>query len=448
MTKWTAREMALEVIYQVNEEMAYANLALDQMMAKQPDMDGRDKALTTEMVYGSVKYRGRLDWVLNHYAKPKVSKMDPWVRNILRLGLYQLMFLDKIPPSAAVNEAVNLAKKYAKRGADKFVNGVLRSAQRGLDQLAYPPRGKQPVGYLSVTYSFPEWLISRWYKTYGLKKTEALCQYFNAPSPLWVRCNTLKITPDALKAQFEAQGIAVTASGDIAEGLRIDSAVNLHNLDLFQQGYFTVQDESSMHVGLAAAPQNGQRVLDVCSAPGGKATHMAQLMQNSGHIVACDIHPHRLELIAENARRLGITNIETRLQDGEHLAEAFPEPFDVVVVDAPCSGLGILGRRADARWSKQPTDLEELCRLQQSILEQAAQVTKLGGALLYSTCTMTEEENERQVERFLMEHAEFALDEQLSQCWLRKRPPAGMVQFLPFQDGMDGFFIAKFRRKG
>ena len=176
-------------------------------MAKEPGMDSRDKGLATELVYGSIKYRGRIDWVLNHYAKPKVSKMDPWIRNILREGLYQLMFLDKIPPSAAVNEAVNLAKIYGKRGSEKFVNGVLRSAQRGMADLEYPHRGKQPVGYLSVTYSFPDWIVGRWYKAYGLKKAEAMCQYFNAPAPLWVRTNTLKITPEALKSQLEEQGL-------------------------------------------------------------------------------------------------------------------------------------------------------------------------------------------------------------------------------------------------
>lgn len=448
MTKWTAREMALQVIYQVNEEKAYANLALDKMMAKAPEMEGRDKALTTELVYGSIKYRGRLDWVLNRYAKPKVNQMDPWIRNILREGLYQLMFLDKIPPSAAVNEAVDLAKKYGKRGSEKFVNGVLRSALRGMDELAYPHRGKQPVGYLSVTYSFPEWVIQRWYRAYGLKKAEALCQYFNAPAPLWIRVNTLKMTPEALAKELEAQGIATTVSAHIPEGLRIDSPVNLHELSLFQDGCFTVQDESSMHVGRAAAPQPGQRVLDVCSAPGGKTTHMAQLMQNDGQIVACDIHPHRLELIAANCKRLGITNVQTKLQDGEHLAEAFAEPFDVVLVDAPCSGLGVLGRRADARWSKQLEDIGALSHLQQSILHQAAQVTKAGGTLVYSTCTMTEEENQQVVERFLAEHEDFELDEGLTACWSDQRPPAGMVQFLPFNDHMDGFFIAKFRRKG
>lgn len=443
MTKQNARDIALQVIFQVNEEGAYANLALDKMLAQAPEIDGRDKALATELVYGSVKYRGRLDWILSHYAKVPVKKMDPWIRNILRQGLYQLVFLDKIPPSAAVNESVNLAKKYGKRGAEKFVNGVLRSAGRTMAELVYPKRGKQPVQYLSVQYSFPEWIIGKWYKSYGLKNTEALCQYFNQPAPLWVRCNTLKITPEELRQQLEAQGLQVTVSEHIPEGLCIDGAMSLKSLPQFQQGYFTVQDESSMHVGYAAAVQMGQRVLDVCSAPGGKTTHLAQLMQNSGEIIACDIHPHRLKLIEENCQRLGITNVHTRLQDGERLNENFSETFDVVLVDAPCSGLGVLGRRADARWGKRLSDIASLAKLQQSILEQAAQITKIGGTLVYSTCTMTDEENMQVVEQFLQKHNQFILDTE-SLPWL----PEGKRQFLPFIDHMDGFFIAKFLRKG
>lgn len=449
MIKLNARDLALQIIYQVNEEKAYANLALDKMLNKYPQLDGWDKGLVTELVYGSIRNRGRLDWVLDRFAKPKVNKMDPWIRNILREGLYQLMFLDKIPPSAAVNEAVVLAKKYGKRGSEKFVNGVLRSIQRDQAQLEYPHRGKQPVQYLSVMYSFPQWIVQRWYKNYGMKQTEALCQYFNQPAPLWIRVNTLKMDSLALKEQLEEAGVAVTASQRVPEGLRLESNVELHHMPLFEQGYFIVQDESSMHVARAAAPKPGQRVLDVCSAPGGKTTHLAQLMNNTGQIIACDIHEHRLALIEENCQRLGITNVQTHLQDGEHLAEVFDEPFDVVLVDAPCSGLGVLGRRADARWGKYASDIAELAQLQRSILHQAALVTKPGGTLIYSTCTTTSEENQQVVEDFLAQHEDFSLDEQLPTAWLKQdKGKTGYVQFLPFEDDMDGFFIAKFQRKG
>ncbi len=444
----SARQIALEVIYQVNEEGAYANIALDQALLACQLNDSRDKGLVTELTYGSIKNRGHLDYILDQFAKVKTTKMDKMVRNILRLALYQMLYLERIPTSAAVNEAVNLAKKNANRGSEKFVNGILRNIDRNREKIVYPQKKRQPVQYFSVMYSFPQWMVEQWYKNYGAAQTEALCRYFNEPQPLWIRANTLKISPKELERRLLERGYQVTASHVIEEGLCLSGEFNLHQLDLFQDGYFIVQDLSSMHVAHAAAPQKGQRVLDVCSAPGGKTTHLAQLMDNTGEIVACDIHAHRLQLIEENAARLGITNIITQLADGRHLGEVLTGTFDVVLVDAPCSGLGVLGRRADARWSKRRSDIKLLAQLQQEILQQAAALTKAGGTLVYSTCTMTAEENQQVIDSFLADHSEFILDTQLTQCWGETEYQAGMVQFLPFRDHMDGFFIAKLKRSG
>lgn len=449
MTKHNARLVALDVLLQVNEEGAYANIALDKVLLACQGVDNRDKGLITELVYGSIKNRGRLDYILNQFAKSKVTKMDKVSRNILRMAVYQLLFCDKIPPSAAINEAVKMAKLRGKRGSDKFINGVLRNIERGRETIAYPNKGRQPVQYLSVYYSFPQWIVERWYKDYGAKAAEKTCQYFNKPQTLWIRANTLKITPEDLAEAFTERGIVVKRSEHIPEGLMILDSVNLHQLDLFQEGYFMVQDESSMHVAHAAAPKEGQRILDVCSAPGGKTTHLAQLMNNTGEIIACDIYEHRLKLIEENAKRLGITTITPRLQDGTALNEAFGAEFDVVLVDAPCSGLGVLGRRADARWSKRLSDVQTLAKLQREILHQSALVTKIGGTLIYSTCTTTKEENWQQVANFLAEHEDFELLGDLAKCWQNTdKGEDGQVQFLPHLDQMDGFFIARFRRKG
>lgn len=445
--KETARELALKIMYQVNEENAYANLALDKALYQYKEMDPRDKGLVTEIVYGSIKNRGKLDWVINQFANPKIAKMDPWVRNILREGVYQMMFLDKVPVSAAVNEAVELTKHYSHQGGVKFVNGVLRNIEREMGQLVYPNRGKQPVQYLTVCYSFPQWLIERWVKQFGVKKTELMCGYFNEPAPLWIRTNTLKITRSELKARLAEQGIESVESEHTAEGLMLKNTISLHSLDLFQEGYFTVQDESSMLVALAASPKEGQRVLDVCSAPGGKTTHLAQLMHNTGEIVACDIHDHRLDLIDANCKRLGVENVQTKRQDGLYLAEDLDESFDVVLVDAPCSGLGVLGRRPDARWAKRASDIGELAAIQAGILAQAAQVVSEQGTLVYSTCTTTKEENEDIVSNFLAAHQNFQLADDLSACWSGfEKVEQGYAQFLPFEDQMDGFFIAKFRK--
>lgn len=448
MTKQrNSRELALQIVYQINEEGAYANLALDKALFSCEGLDGRDKGLITEIVYGSVKNRGKLDYVLDQFATTKVKKMDGWTRNILRTALSQILFLDKIPPSAAVNEGVKLAKHYGH--VDKFVNAVLRNILRGMEHIAWPDKEADPVQYLMVQYSFPAWMAERFLRQYGLEHAEALCQWFNRPAALWIRTNTLKISRSALKAELEAAGIHVRKSRYTPEGLCIETAVNLHELPAFKRGLFTVQDESSMLVALAAEPAPGARILDVCSAPGGKTTHLAQLMKDSGVIYACDIYQHRLELIGENCKRLGIHNVELCLQDGTKLTERWQEPFDAVLCDVPCSGLGVLGRRADARWSKASENIKGLCKIQRQILEQAAQLVRPGGVLIYSTCTITPEENEQMVEAFLAAHEEFSLDETLADCWLNmeKKDGQGAVQFLPFEDEMDGFFIARMVRR-
>ncbi len=444
-----SRELALQILLQVNEEGAYANLALDKALFPCKWLDPRDRGLITEIVYGSVKSRGKLDHVLNQFASTKVEKMDQWTRNILRMALYQILFLDKIPDSAAVNEAVKLAKHYGH--VDKFVNGVLRNILRNLEAIQWPDKTKDPVQYLMVEYSFPQWMVERFIKQYGVEKAEQLCDWYNLPSSMWIRTNTLKTTRAALKQQLEAAGLTVVESQHTPEGLRIDDAVNLHQLKAFQDGLFTVQDESSMLVALAAEPIAGQRVLDVCSAPGGKTTHMAQLMKNKGKIYACDIHQHRLDLIDENCKRLGITNVEMVQQDGTKLTKRWnpsEDAFDVVLCDVPCSGLGVLGRRADARWSKESEDITGLCRIQKKILDEAAQLVVPGGTLIYSTCTIAPEENQQMVEQFLNSHPDYELDETLTDCWLNvDKGDTGFVQFLPFEDNMDGFFIARMMRK-
>ena len=441
-----SRELALQILYQVNEEGAYANLALDKALFPCTWLDPRDRGFITEIVYGSVKNRGKLDYVLNQFASTKVNKMDKWTRNLLRLSLYQILFLDKVPDSAAVNEAVKLAKHYGH--VDKFVNAVLRNILRGMDGIQWPDKAKDPVQYLMVQYSFPQWMVERFIRQYGLEDAERLCDWYNQPAAMWIRTNTLKTTRAELKQILEKEGLTVSESRHTPEGLKIENAVNLHKLKSFQQGLFTVQDESSMLVALAAEPAPGQRVLDVCSAPGGKTTHMAQLMKNKGTIYACDIHKHRLDLIAENCKRLGISNVELVQQDGTKLTKRWQEPFDVVLCDVPCSGLGVLGRRADARWAKESEDIAGLCKIQKKILDEAAQLVVPGGTLIYSTCTIAPEENQEMVKAFISEHPEYELDETLTDCWLDvDKEETGYVQFLPFIDDMDGFFIARMMRR-
>jgi len=443
-----ARHFALKVLYQINEEAAFANLALDKAFSEIRLADPRDKGLATELVYGCTKYRGRLDWIIDQFAKPKVKKMAPWVRNTLRLGLYQLMFLDKVPVSAAVNESVKLAKKYGHPGTVKFVNGVLRNIERNKEKIIYPDFNTNPIEHLSIVYSFPKWMAESWVKSFGPKKALELCRYFNIPSPLWIRTNTLQVSRSELIKKLAEEGIKAVESQRAPEGLRLLDNVDISKIKSFQAGFFTVQDESSMLVSHVLLPEPGQVVLDVCSGPGGKTSHLAQLMNNKGQILAFDIHEHRLQLIKDTCTRLGITNVKTGLKDARYLTQIIEDQVDAVLVDAPCSGLGVLGRRADARWRKSPEDTEVLQKVQKEILREVSQLVKPGGVLVYSTCTITSQENQDVLEDFLKNNKEFYLD-----CNLNKYLPyntdegtEGWIQFLPHIHQMDGFFIARLKK--
>lgn len=444
MTKDKARSIAVEVVYQILEEGAFANLCLDKALFACKELTGRDRGFVTELVYGTVRQKGALDWCLDQFAKIKTAKMDPWLRNILRVSAYQLLYLDKVPASAAINEGVELAKHYAPKGAAGFANAVLHALDQGRNEIKYPDKGKNPAGFYAEKYSYPQWIAEMWIKLYGRRDAEKMCQYFNQPSKLWIRTNSLKISREELKAKLEQEGVECRESSYAPLGLEILSEVSLRSLKSFQKGEFIVQDESSMILGTLSGVKPGMRVLDVCAAPGGKTTHLAQLMENKGEIIACDIHEHRLKLIEENAEKLGVSIIKTRLQDGCELAQSFKEEFDLVLLDAPCSGLGVLGRRADLRWKKRRGDIAELAALQKELLSQAQSTLKPGGTLIYSTCTTSKEEDEDVVSWFLENYEEFTLDKRLP--WESDGEKVGFYKLSPLKEGTDGFFIALFKR--
>ncbi|MFZ5943829.1 MAG: 16S rRNA (cytosine(967)-C(5))-methyltransferase RsmB [Bacillota bacterium] len=444
-----ARHFALRVLFQVNEEGAYANLALDKAFSETSLDDPRDKGLATEIIYGCIKYRGLLDWIINQFAKPQVEKMAPWIRNIIRMGLYQIMFLDKVPVSAAINESVKLSKKYGHQGTVKFVNGVLRNLERNKHLIKYPDLKTDPVKHISIRYSFPQWLVERWIGDYGVENTIKLCSYFNEPSPLWIRTNTLKTTRRDLQDSLNQQGIKSIESNKNPEGLKILSNVEIGRLKEFKEGLFTVQDESSMLVSHVVAPQKNENILDVCGGPGGKTSHLAQLMDNQGHILAFDVHEHRLTLIRETCDRMGITIVKTGLKDARFLTEVVTEPVDSILVDAPCSGLGVLGRRPDARWRRDPADINNLQNIQKEILSEAAKLVKPSGTLIYSTCTLNREENNDVVDSFLKNNKDFSFDGDLRKYlpYPTEEGKEGWIQFVPFIHDMDGFFIARLKRE-
>jgi 16S rRNA (cytosine967-C5)-methyltransferase len=447
-----AREIAYRVLEEV-EEGAYANLALDQSLRKEQQLLSVDRGLITELVYGTVKYRARLDWLVDQTVK-KAEKLHIGPRIILRMAFYQLLFMERIPAFAVTNEAVKLARRFFHPGVASLINGVLRNYLRNPEKVLLPDAGQNPLTYLEVVYSHPRWMLERWLTRYGWDNTVKLCAYNNEPAELWIRVNTLRCSPAELAERLISEGCVAERSLRVPEGILLKSAPPLVSLPSFQEGLFTVQDESSMLVAHVASPQPNTEVLDVCAGPGGKTTHLAQLMKNTGTILACDIHQHRLKLIEETAGRLGIRNIKTRLLDATSLAKELEWSYDLVLVDAPCSGLGVLRRRPDARWRKKEEEIKELAALQNEILENVYQKLTPGGRLIYSTCTLEPEENEQLIEKFKQTHADLAgydltpyfpymAQTQAEKAELQR----GSRQFLPFRDGMEGFFIAGVQKK-
>lgn len=449
----TAREFALRLLTRIEQDEAYVNLALGDWLERS-GLAGPDRGLATELVYGCLRHRLTLDWVIDHTATTPATRMPPNIRNILRLGVYQLLFLDRIPARAAVSEAVNLAKRFGHPGTVKLVNAVLRKVARTKNSLSYPDLEQDPVKHISVRYSHPEWMVRQWLSLYGVEGTIALCQANNQPPDLFLRCNTLRIQPVELARLLAARGIITEPSEMVPEGLRVaERHLVVESLPAFRDGLVTVQGEASILVGYAVRPQPGDVVVDCCSAPGGKTTHLAQLMQNRGRIYAFDIYPQRLALVRDTCQRLGVDIVEPLLADARELPDWLQGKADAVLVDAPCSGLGVLRSRPDARWRKHPADLEKLPVLQLEILQRAGDCVRPGGVLVYSTCSIAPAENGDVIKQFLQRRPEFA-PESLLPCLPvtpqhagdRQTAAAGWLQLLPHIHGTDGFFLCRLRK--
>lgn len=442
-----ARETAVMVLQAVQENGAYANVALVQALRRK-ELNETDRRFVTELVYGAAKAGETLDWILRRYVNRPLNKMPPIIRQILRLGLYQIFYLDKVPASAACNTSVELAKKFGGRSMAGFVNAVLRTAVREPGKAAFPVGKGHATEELALRSQHPRWLIKRWLKAFGYEETERLCLFDNEQATLCLRANTLKSSRRELMEGLAAAGVQAEPSPWAPEGVRLGSHGSLDKLVPLQQGMAQVQDESSMLVAHVVGARPGEFIIDCCSAPGGKTTHLAALMENRGRILAGDVYEHKLRRIEENAHRLGIDIIETQLLDAREAGDRFPGQADRVLVDAPCSGLGVLRRKPDARWHKQPEDIERLPALQLAILKSAARSVKPEGVLVYSTCTIEDSENRQVVESFLEDNGDFELEQTGS--FLPCPSTHGdemMVQLYPQRDGTDGFFIARMRRK-
>lgn len=444
-----AREAALRILYEVKEKGAYSNLALDKQLIKSR-MDAQDRGLVTELVYGVLRLELKLDWIITNYLKSPFDKLPLWIKLILRLGSYQLIQTG-IPPSAAVNESVKLAKKYGHPGTVRLVNGILRSISRNLDQINYPNLEDDPAKHISVLYSHPYWMVERWIKEYGVEETIALCEMNNFPPGMSLRVNSLKIGREELLVRLAKEGLEVEASTLVPDGIKIKKGFSPRTSKLFEEGLVVPQDEAAIMVGHLLSPAPGSMVMDCCAAPGGKTTHLAQLMNNEGLIYAFDIHPHRIKLIEQACKTTGVTIVQTGEKDARDLGKDYPGKFDAVLVDAPCSGLGVLRKKPDARWRKSIEQLEQFPKMQLEILKSAAETVKKGGSLVYSTCSIEPEENEAVIKDFLIDCPDFSVVNPIQYLpWIEDKGMVtgkGYIRTYPYRHGTDGFFMVRLMRK-
>lgn len=472
------REIVLDMLLNMEKQESYSHLVLRDTLRNYQYLPKASRSFITRLLTGTLEYRHQIDWELNHYSKVKVHKMKPVIRELLRMGVYQILYMDQVPDSAACNEAVKLAGKRGFASLKGFVNGILRNVAREKDHLPQPAGSEDSTAFLSWKYSMPEWLVEEWKERFGTEETEQMLAAFLAERPVTIRCNENKITPEALADRLLAEGAEVKSGHFLPQAMELSGFDYLNSLESFEEGMFLVQDESSMLVGLASGvgtdsggDRNGSRssaensdavgleVLDLCAAPGGKSLFLAELAGDSGHVTARDLTEAKVSWIAENAERYGADNLTAECHDARVFDESWRERADVVIADLPCSGLGVIGRKTDIKYRIQPSDLTKLAALQREILTAAREYVKPGGVLLYSTCTISPEENEENVKWMEREWPEFRLEPLFTEEQLKSAPDKeaakklfeegkkGYLQLIPGAYPTDGFFLAKFRKE-
>jgi 16S rRNA (cytosine967-C5)-methyltransferase len=443
------RELAVEILLNVETRKAYADILLDHAL-KTNALSRPDRALLTQLVYGTLRWRGKIDWTLRRILRSPLAETDGYLRNLLRLTLYQTLFLDKVPDYAAVNEGVELAKRYGGKGAGGLVNAVARRLLREKDRLTIAATGADEVERLAVTWSHPEWLVRRWLAYFGAGETEALLKANNEEAPLVLRANRLKTDRASLVEKLRATGIKATIAPLSPQAIYLRAASSVDRLPGFHEGLFFVQGEASQLIGFLLGPKPGERILDACAAPGGKATHLAEMMEDKGEVIATDVSAGGIEKVKQNIQRLDLKSVRPVKADvSQELTGALALPYDRILADLPCSGLGTLRSHPEAKWHKQEADIERLSQAQKKILSRLSVYLKPGGTLVYSTCTLTEEENEQVVEGFLERHEEFILENaaEFLPDSARRMVRGNYFLGLPHRDGTDGFFAARMRKR-
>ena len=434
------REIVLDILAEVLDKGSFVHLVLNQALRKYQYLDKSDRAFITRVTEGTLEYLLQIDYIINKYSKTKTDKMKPLIRNLLRMSVYQILYMDRVPDSAACNEAVKLAVRRRFTGLKGFVNGVLRTISRETASLVFDSP--------ALAYSIPQWMYDMWENEYGSGKAEMIAASFLEDKPTWVRCNLHRADRESILASLKAQGTSVRELPFMESMIAIDGYDYLEGLDAFRKGWIQVQDVTSAFVGEIASPEKDSYIIDVCAAPGGKSLHLADKLEGTGMVEARDLTYQKTALIEENMARCGVTNMKTLVWDALETDPSAMAKADIVIADLPCSGLGIIGRKPDIKYNMTPEKLEELAGLQREILSVVWQYVKPGGLLCYSTCTIDRLEN------------------QDNAAWLRERFPLvpvdltdrfgglpqepslkdGWIQFLPGVHPYDGFFISVFRR--
>lgn len=437
------RDAALTILLTVDKSQAYSNLLLNDTIEKYSIKDAKDRGLLTELTYGTLQYKYTLDYYLEPFIR---GNIDLWVRWLLRLSLYQMHYLTRIPAHAAVNEAVEIAKRRGHKGIASMVNGILRNVLR--DGVRSVDEIVDDVERLAIETSHPQWLVARWVDMYGYEQAGDMLRENNVPPLQTMRVNTTRVTVEEALQILEREGVKARRSDVVPECIHLMSGTAART-SLFKKGFATIQDESSMLPATVLDPQRGERIYDMCAAPGGKTTHIAEKMNNEGKVLASDLHAKKLNLIDENVARLGLDIVEAIPLDGRKAADLLGEAsFDRVLVDAPCSGLGVMRRKPDIKYTKREEDLANLQTIQLALLDNAVRILKPGGRLVYSTCTVDRTENEGTVQAFLAKYPQMEAEQMTLPQSLMDKQQNGMLQVFPQDFGSDGFFVASFRKKG
>ncbi|WP_250278294.1 16S rRNA (cytosine(967)-C(5))-methyltransferase RsmB [[Clostridium] colinum] len=439
-----AREIAVYALIDILEQQSYNNLTLKKLFNDNKNISPQDRAFITELVNGTLRNIIYIDYIINSFSNTKTKKMKPLILNILRISVYQMKFMDKIPVSAICNEAVIFTKKKKFNGLTGFVNGVLRNIARNIDNIVLPDEKNEPIEFLAIKYSYQKWVIEKWIAQFGYEQTKKICET-NILSPKVCICiNTNKTTKNELKDLLKNEGMNVEEGKITNNSLYITKTKNIAESNAFKNGLFHIMDESSMLLVDILNPKENETIIDVCSAPGGKSFYCSYLMKNTGQIFSRDIHNHKIDIMKDSVKRLNIKNITLELKDATKFYKENEEIADKLIIDATCSGFGIVRKKPDIKYTKTEDDIKELVEIQRDILKSSYKYVKKGGTLIYSTCTLFKEENEENIKWFCKNYG-FELcniNTNLKIEYLQK----GYITILPNMFNTDGFFIAKLKR--